>query len=112
MQFGQLNRRSFITLLGGTTTWPLAARAQQPMPVIGFLGGRSRSSSEFAVAAFNQGLRDQGYIEGRNVAIEYRWSDGQYDRMSGIAAEFVQRRGTVSVALAGTPTAQAAKTAT
>src|SRR5262249_10205727 len=103
MQFGQLRRRKLITLLGGAVAWPFVAHAQQlAMPTIGFLGGGSRSSSEFAVAAFNQGLRDQGYIEGQNVAIEYRWSDGQYDRMSGIAAEFVQRRVTVIVALAGT----------
>jgi putative tryptophan/tyrosine transport system substrate-binding protein len=108
-----MKRREFITLLGGAAAaWPFAARAQQAMPVIGFLGGGSRSSAEFGVTAFTRGLREAGYIDGQNVAVEYRWSDGQYGPMSAIMAEFVQRRVAAIVTFAGTPGAQIAKAAT
>jgi len=108
-----IGRRQFVSALGGAAAWPLVARAQQPaLPIIGVLGGGSPTSFEFAVASFVQGLDEEGYDDGRNVALNYLWADGQYDRMSAIAAEFVRRRVTVIVTLGGTPAAQAAKSAT
>jgi putative tryptophan/tyrosine transport system substrate-binding protein len=88
-----MNRREFITLVGGAgVAWPLAARAQQPaMPVIGFLGSESASLWANYVRAFQQGLREVGYIEGRNVAIEYRWAEGQNERMPGLLGDFLRR---------------------
>jgi len=91
-----VNRRAFMSLLGGAAGWPLAVRAQQPaMPVIGVLAGVSASVWTPRIAAFHQGLSETGYIEGRNVAIEYRWADGHLDRLPAMAADLVSRRAAV-----------------
>jgi putative ABC transport system substrate-binding protein len=104
MQFGQLNRRKLITLLGGSVMWPLTPRAQQSMmPVIGFLGGGSAQAGRSYVAAFGQGLSEAGYTDGRNVAIEYRYADGQYYKLSALADELVRHQ--VAVLVAWTPVA-------
>src|SRR5262245_66468960 len=101
MRFHQWKRREFITLLGGAAAWPLAANAQQPKPPIGFLNSASPSGYVPMVASFRQGLKEAGYVEGQNVTIEYRWAEGQYDRVPIIALELVDRR--VAVLVANTP---------
>jgi putative ABC transport system substrate-binding protein len=108
-----MRRREFLAVIGGgLATWPYAARAQQPMPVIGYLSSRSLGDSAALVAAFRKGLGEAGFIEGQNVAIEYRWAEGQYDRLPAQAADLARQGVAVLVTTGGEPSALAAKAAT
>jgi putative tryptophan/tyrosine transport system substrate-binding protein len=108
-----MRRRDFIALLGGAASWPLTAGAQQPaMPVIGFLGFGSLENFGPYLTAFRKGLNEGGFVEGQNVAIEYRWAEGQYDRMEKLAADLVGRRVAVIAVPGSPPGARAAKAAT
>jgi putative ABC transport system substrate-binding protein len=108
----RIGRRAFITLLGGTAAWPLAAHAEQPakLPTIGYLGSGTPSTHGQLIAGFVQRLRELGWIEGRTIAIEYRWADGRFERFAEIAAEFVRLK--VDVILTSGPAVFAAKQAT
>jgi len=108
----RIRRREFIPLLCGAAAWPIVARAQQRMPVIGFLNSRSPNDSAPLVTAFPQGLSESGYTDGQNVAIEYRWAEGSYGRLPGLVRELINREVAMIVAAGGNVAALPAKAAT
>jgi putative ABC transport system substrate-binding protein len=108
-----MNRRAFIVALSSAAAWPLAARAQQPtIPVVGFLSIASPTPFAHLVAGLRRGLQDAGFVEGRNVAIEYRWAEGRYDQLPELAADLVHRQVAVIVTSGGDNPSLAAKAAT
>lgn len=108
-----MTRQAAVALVAGAAAWPLLARAQQePMPVVGFLGGGSAETDANRVIAFRRGMAEAGFVEGRNVAIEYRWAEGQFDRLPDLAADLARRHVDAIAALGGTPSALAAKSVT
>jgi ABC-type uncharacterized transport system substrate-binding protein len=113
MEFGRLKRREFISLAGAATAaWPLAARAQPAMPVIGFLSSLGHTDLGLVIPGFHEGLNGAGFVEGRNIAIEYRWAEGDYQRLPALADDLVKQKVAVIAAISGTPSALAAKAAT
>src|SRR5438105_198227 len=107
-----MRRRAFITVLGGAAAWPLAARAQPPTPVIGFLNGQSLAGFTEQLRGFHLGLKEVGYVQGENVEIEYRWAENQTDRLPALATELVRRQVAVIATAGGPPSVFAAKQAT
>jgi putative tryptophan/tyrosine transport system substrate-binding protein len=108
-----MRRRDFITVVSSVAVWPLVAYAQQPaMPVVGFLSSRSPDESKHVLAAFHEGLREAGFVEGKNIAVEYRWALGEYAKLSALAADLVKRKVTVIAAVGGDVSARAAEQAT
>lgn len=102
MPVGRTNRRTFIAVLGSAAAWPVVTRAQHPatLPIIGFLSSASQGPTEYQVTAFREGLKEAGYVEGQNVAIEYRWANGRYDQLPALASELVNKQIGVIVAVA------------
>jgi putative ABC transport system substrate-binding protein len=107
-----MRRREFILALSSAAAWPLAARAQQAIPVIGFMSGRAPETDMHLIAAFREGLREQGFVESKNFTIEFRWARGEYERLPALAAELVAQRVAVLAAVGGDHSAAAAKQAT
>src|SRR5579863_7641693 len=108
----RIRRRDFVAILGSAALWAVAARAQTQMPVIGWLHSGSAESFGYTTAAFAEGLKETGFVEGRNLAIEYRWADGHYDRLAGLAADLVARRVSLILASGSTRPVEAAKAVT
>jgi putative ABC transport system substrate-binding protein len=109
----RMKRREFISLLIGAVAWPLVARAQQrAFPVVGLLSARSPDVDTPLIAVIRRGLNEAGFVEGQNIALDYRWADGQYDRLVGLAADLVRQQVAVIVTMGGDTTALAAKAAT